>query len=806
MISDLRFARRQLFNSPGFTIIAVLTLALGIGLNTSMFSLANALLYRRAPYPDSDRLMRVFSTSPNFQQGGFSYDELKEVREQSTAFESLTTIAFWNNTLAEPGQPAERLQSVDASEDFFTTFRVQPFIGSAFTAEEEVPGRNQVAILSHALWQERFGADPNIVGRVIRLNAEQVTIIGVMPTEIEFNLLWGKTDLWRPITLPRHIVDDRENRFFQAIGRLKPNVTPEQAVAELTPLAARWAQDHPKTNTDRGFRVVQLVESLIDNDSRSFIWMLYGLTGFVLLIACANLANLQLARATRNAKDLAIRSAMGASRARLVGHQMAEALLLSIVGGGLGIATAYVANDIIGNSIRIGDSGGLAMPIDGRVLAVAVAVSLLTGMLFGLLPALLASRTDVVTTLKQQSRGSTSGKGQNRARHALIVGEVALALVLLAGAGIMIRGFDAFIRSDHGWDSDSIITGIIHIPEQSTYNSEDKRRVFIDKLARRLEQIPGAETTAIGTGIPLFGYSTTRSLNVEGITSDLPNQQPPAGYHMIESDYFGALGIRLLDGRLFPEEIGPDSPRMVIVNETLARQFWPNDSAIGKRIGNQNDNEIVWEEIIGVVSDVKFAANAGEPNTYLQIYRPLMQEPWGYMNVIVRGENPAMFGNEIRRAVADIDPDVAVQDMYTIPQAIDRFQHNLFVVNDLMAVFALVGLALAAVGLYGVISNIVAQRTGEFGIRIALGATSRDVLALVMKKGVKLAVLGLIIGAFLAYGLNQFLAGLLPRAAATDPATLAMVSLMLLAVTIFSCWWPARRATKVDPVIALRTD
>ncbi len=516
-MSALRFAFRQLIKTPGFTIVALITLALGIGVNTSMYTLVDVLLFRNAPFPEPDRLVMIQGTTAQTQRDGFAFAEIGEMRAQTTGtaategptrtLESLTTFSNWNNTLAEPGQPAERLYSVDASADFFTTFRVQPVLGRAYTAAEEVPGHNQVAVLSYALWQSRFGGDPNILGRSLRLNAEQVTVIGVMPASFTYPLFWGRIDLWRPITIPRHIVEDRNNRFFAAIGRLNPGVTREQVKAQLAPLAVNWARDYPQTSTGRGFNLMELHKATMDDTSTFIVWLMLGLSGSVLLIACANLANLQLARATANVRDLAIRSALGASRFRLILHQLTECMVLAGAGGLGGLLVALWVNAALGSAIRIGDSGGLAMSMNGRILAATFLVSLLTGVLFGLLPAWLASRSDAVTMLKQQHRGSTSGKGAHFARHALIVAEVALALALLSAAGVMIRGFQAMLKRASGWDTDRVLVANIHVPEQSTYDTEEKRRVVIKKLELRLAQIPGAERTAVCTTVPTFGYS-----------------------------------------------------------------------------------------------------------------------------------------------------------------------------------------------------------------------------------------------------------------------------------------------------------
>jgi len=528
----------------------------------------------------------------------------------------------------------------------------------------------------------------------------------------------------------------------------------------------------------------------------------------VLLVACANIANLQLARATANVKDLAIRSALGASRGRLILHQLTQSMVLAVVGGALGVLVSKWMNDILGHAITLGGdtANHLDLPMNGRVLLGAFAVSLLTGLLFGLLPAWFASRGDVVTTLKQQTRGSTSGRGPRLMRHALIVGEVAVALALLGVAGVMIRGLDSLLKKPKGWDTDRILAANIHLPEQSTYSSEDSRRLAIEKLARRLAQIPGAEHTAIASTAPLFDYSKQSPIQVEGQTSDDPTKQPNAGFTLIASDYFATLGIPFIEGHGFSPELKGDSPPVIVIGETMAHHFWPNKSALGQRVGDRQGDKVVWREVIGVVRDIEFALNITKPQTMYQIYKPLVHEPWGYMFLLVRGPNPANFKNEVRRAVADIDPDVAVQEMYTIPEAADRFQHNLVVINNTLAGFALLGLALAAIGLYGVISYLVAQRTNEFGIRIALGASPHNVLNLVLRHGIVLTAIGLVIGFAAASGLNLALNSAVPRMAGKDPVTLLLTAGALFLVALLACYIPARRATKIDPLEALRTE
>ena len=817
MLSDLKFAFRQLAKAPGFTAVALLTLALGIGVNTSMYTLVDVLMFRLAPFPHPDRLVWIQGLTAQGQPDGFAFEEVDEMRAQAAVagagptapFESLTAFAGWNDALAEPGQPAERLISTDATADFFTTFGVQPMLGRPYTADEEVPGRNQVALLDHTFWQTHCGGDPGIIGRTLRLNAEQVTVIGVMPPSFKYPLFFGKVDLWRPMTVPPQVKDDRNNHFFGAVGRLRPGVTLAQAEAQLRPLLARWAHDHPERSTGRGLKVMLLHKAVMagDNVGRFISWLLVGVGGVVLLIACFNLANLQLARAATNTRDLAIRSAMGASRSRLVVHQLTESVVLALGGGSLGVLVALWTNALIGHAIRLGDYAGLDLPMNLPVLAAALLVSLLSGLLFGLVPAWLASRSDLVTTLKQQSRGSTSGRGTHRLRNGLVVAEVALALALLAAAGVMIRGFESLLQKKKGWDVNRILAVNIHLPEQSTYKTEDSRRLAIEKLSRRLAQIPHAEHTAVCSTAPIFGYSKEFPIQVAGQTSDDPTKQPIAGYTMVSPGFFRTLGVPLLEGRDFSADLKADSPPVVIINETMARHFWPHESALGKRIGDRSaNNTLVWREVIGVVGDIQSALNITNPDTMLQVYKPLVQEPWGYLWLLVRGPAPASYKNDVRRAVADIDPDVAVQELVTIPEAMDRYGHNLIVINNTLGGFALLGLVLAALGLYGVISNLVAQRTGEFGIRLALGATPGNVLGLVLRRGLWLTGLGLLIGVAAAFGLNILLQSSMPGMAAADPVTIALVAVVLLAIALLACWLPARRATRINPLDALRAE
>jgi predicted permease len=806
MKNELRFALRSLLKAPGFTSIALLTLALGIGVNTSMFSLVDVLLFRAAPFPGGDRIHEITAETRQGPRWGYSEIETREVREKTTAFSSLTTIRYTQSALPEPGKPPEQVLGVLASEDFFATFATQPFLGRAFTAEECEQGKNDVVVLSHSFWQERFGGSRDVIGRTLRINSEPVTVIGVMPASFDWRMMWGRTGFWRPMNYSPDQLKSRTYRGFQLVGRLKEGVDPRQVGVELAPLAANQEKDFPQDYAGIAYSSKALHETQMDNEGRQILTMLLGLSGFVLLIACANLANLQLARATTAMREFAIRTALGASRARLIRQQLVECVILSVAGGGLGVAFAIAINRLLSSAINIaGQTNSLHLPVDGRILLITFAVALLTGIVFGIVPAWLSSRTDVVIALKTQSRGSTSGRSQHRMRQALIIGEVFLALVLLGGAGVMQRGFGKLINKEIGWDKDRMLTGALPMPEARFPEPAD-RIAFFNRVETRLAALPGVEQVALSTGVPIWGYGTNRNIFTEAQADADKSNLPRASHVMITADFFKVLGVSLLEGRVFAADIKADDPHVVIVNAALARKFWPGESAVGRRIASINGEETIWSEIIGVVPDVESAADIGEGDTPFQIYRPIVHEPWSWVRFAIRSEQPAMLNETVRLALAEVDADLPATDIMTVKQAWDRSQHNLVVVANILGGFALLGLALAAVGLYGVISNLVAQRTGEFGIRLALGAQPRDVLGLVLRHGMKLTLIGIVLGLGGAYGVARLLGAIMPRLVSPDAITLSGMAALLFVVAVVSCWLPARRATKVDPMTALRAE
>jgi len=801
----MKFALRSLLKSPGYSIVALLTLALGIGVNTSMFSVVDALLFRSAPYPNPNEVMLVSSMLRSGEQRVFSPQEIREIEPHAEGFSSLTVLGYPSYSLvAHPDSPAEKVRGLQFSSNMMATFGIQPLLGRAFTPEEFEAGKTQVALLQESFWRARFGADPAIVGKTLRLDGETVTIVGVMPARFDYKMLWGNTALIRPLEYTKDQLQYRGYHAFQLIGRVKPGVTAEAIAGQLAPVAADQEKAFPQDYAGIKYRAQPLHKTVIDDVGRNISWLLLGLSGFVLLIACANLANLQLARATASAREFAIRAALGASRTRLVFQQLNECVLLSLAGGALGYLVALWVNRLLERSILIDGAAAFHVPIDAGVLGLTLLLSLLTGAVFGIVPALFASRSDVNTTLKSQSRGATSGRGHNVMRQSLIIGEIALALVLLGGAAIMNRGFSRLLHRETGWDMEHILTGTITLPENRF--PAEKRVTFYRELETRLAALPGVESVGLTNVLPLFNYFSDAPVFLDAPSAGSEGARITASQVLVTPTYFTTLGIPLREGRTFPEDIKPDGPKWIVVNEKLAQRFWPRESAVGKRLGTINNNETVWYEIIGVVGHTESAGDITNPRTELYIYRPFVQEPWSYINVAVRSRNPAALADSARRAVAALDPDLALEQAGSVAQYVSRTQHNLIIVGYMLAGFAALGLVLASVGLYGVISHLVAQRTGEFGIKLALGATPRDVLSDVLGRGMRLAGLGLVIGLAGAWGMGRFLSSFMPRLAASDPFAIGGTAALLFAVTLVACWLPARRATKVDPLVALRAE
>jgi putative ABC transport system permease protein len=802
----MKHALRSLLKSRGFTLTALITLALGIGLNTSMFSVFSAMMLHTLPYADSDRIVRVYRTSPQSQSWPHAPGNFLDHQAQNTVFERMAAQQWTSFNLAEPGQPAERLRGMNVTADFFPVLGVQPALGRFFGPEEDRPDKDGVVVLSHSFFLHRFAGDASIVGRDLRINGAPVTVLGVLPPSFEDRTLWGAIDVVRPMAFTDRQRQTRGNNYLGAIAKLKVGVSLAQAQSAMTTLAAQLEKAYPQNNAGNSLRLVPLARSGQDDTGRMINWFIIGLASFVLLIACANLANLQFARTAGRAREYAIRAALGASRARIMRDLLAESLLLGLIGGALGLVLALWCNDLISQRIEVSDQVGYAVPLDYRVLGFALIISIASGVAFGLLPAWLASRTDVNDALKQGSRGTSASRTQHRLRHTLIVAEVAIALVLLAGAGFFIRGLQRFADRDSGWRPDGLLAGYVSL-QMPKYAQEPKRIDFYDRLEARLAAIPGVERAAFVRSIPTSGFSSSSSVVVEGRPFPERGREPLVYVNTVSPGAFEVLGIRLLQGRNFAPTDRADKPAVVIINETMARVLFLNENPIGKRLQSVNATEPNPREIIGVVSDVRSTSNLSEPDTRFQLYRAHTQTPSGYTAIVLRCRSaPEMLGNELRRAVAEIDPDQPLHEIGTVRRMIELNRANWSLVGGLLGSFAVLGVVLAAIGIYGVISGFVVQRTNEIGVRMALGAQIRDILTLVLGKGLRLALLGTVIGLAGAYVVARLLRAIAPEMPGADMMTTVGVTTLLVAVATFACWLPARRAARMDPMTALRSE
>jgi len=800
---DVRYSLRQLQKHKGFTIVSALTLALGIGINTAMFSVLNTFLFGALPYPQSERLIRVWRTSPHSQNWPFSPANFFDQHDQNSVFEKMTAYTFASRNLTEDGHTAERLLSLAATADFFPILGVAPAHGRVFKPEEFEPGADNVIVLSDRFWTQRFGSDPNIVGKRIQLDGKTVEIVGVMPPGFEHPILWGPVDIWQPLSFTPEGKGTRNTNYLSEFGRLKPGVKIEQAEQSMIALAANIGKQN-SSNVGESLRLEPLQRSMSDDIGRTVMKFTFGLAGLVLLIACANLANLQLVRTAGRARELAVRAALGAGRWRLLRHSLTESIRVALIGGVISLGIALAAVRFI--SVRMfTDLPGAHVQLDYKVFGFALLCSLLTGVLFGTVPAWLASRADVNLALRENARGSTAGRSQHRLRHALIVGEVAFAMVLLAAAGLFLRGLQRFINADPGWQVDGLVTAQMSLSGDK-YKDDKQRIVFLNELENRLRALPGVEHAAIGSSQVVYGFNSSSSFVVEGRPEPPLDKLPEMFYEPVSSDYFGTLGARLQQGRTFNASDTADHPNVIIINETTARAFWPNESPIGKRVSNSGQKKEYFE-IVGVVNDIAFPGDLGEPYTRYEAFQPTTQAAPGYLTLVFRTSSSAeSLGNSLRSAVAGLDPALPVYSIRTARTVVNLGLGSISLLGSLLGAFAAIGVILAAIGIYGVVSYTVVQRTGELGIRMALGAQSGDVLRLVLGKGAVLVTIGALLGGAGAYGVSRLLISMIPSLPTRDPLILPLAALALAAVAMVACYIPARRATRVDPLIALRSE
>ncbi|HEY0380189.1 MAG TPA: ABC transporter permease [Pyrinomonadaceae bacterium] len=806
LLQDLRYGIRTLLKRPGFTVVAVLALALGIGANSAIFSVVNSVLLRPLPYKDPAQLVIVWETNPQLLS-----DYLKTHNEaapgnfldwqaQSKSFENLAAFT-WQDFNLTGGDTPEQVIGNTVTPNMFATLGVRPILGRDFLAEEGQAGRDNVVILSHGLWQRRFGSSPNIVGQAISVNGRPSTVVGVMPEGFEFPR--AACELWTPLAPGDNFKTNRRAHFLYTRARLKPGVTIAQAQAEMDTIAARLRQQYPDTNDQRGVRLASLSEESVAQIKPALL-ILLAAVGFVLLIACANVANLMLARAAARQKEIAIRTALGAGRLRIIRQLLTESVLLSLIGGVCGLLLALWGIDLLLASMpqqfALGIPGWNKIGLDYRVLGFTLLVSLLTGILFGLFPAWQASKYDLNEALKEGSKGS-AGQGRKRFRNALIVSEVTLALVLLVGSGLMMRSLRRLMDVKPGFDPQNLTTLQLALP-QAQYGQNEQLVAFYSELTRRIESLPGVEAAATIDMMPMGGSGGTTSFLVEGRPAPPPGQFPEANARTSSPGYFQTMRIPVVKGRDFSEHDTANTPLVVVINETMARKYWPNEDPLGKRLLDPQ-NRTPPAEVIGVVGDVKHFGLDDQAEEY--IYTSSLQTPGNSMFLVVRtATDPLSMTATLRKEVQSLDKELPVFDVKPMEQRIIESTGARRLVMFLLGVFALVALALASVGIYGVMAYAVTQRTHEIGIRMALGASRGDILRLVVRQGMLLVLAGVVLGLLVSFAVTRFMSGLLFGVAPNDPATLFGVSLLLAAIAFIACLVPALRAMKVDPMVALR--
>ncbi len=802
LIQDLSYGLRMLLKQPSFTLVAVIALALGIGANTAIFSVINSVLVRPLPFANSDRLVVIWQSTPqeNSFRESVAAGNFLDWKDQNTVFEHITAYREDNFNITGTDRP-EQMPGCRVNPSLFQVLGAQPLLGRTFQDDDQ--DTRSVAI-SKGLWERLFSAAPNIIGQKLIVNAEPLTITAVMPAGFDFP---EGTDLWvrsrykvpeNPLSLSQDPSAERGHQYFKVIALLKPNVALEQAQAEMDTISSRLEQQYPNENMGKGGSLVSLREEEV-GEVRPILLILFGAVGFVLLIVCANVANLLMARAATRQKEIAIRIALGASRQRILRQLLTESLMLALAGGGAGLLVALWGISPLVALIPADIHGMQNIGVDARVLGFTMAVSFLTGVIFGLLPAMQASKTDLNESLKESGRGSTEGRRGNRIRSALIVSEIALSLVLLIGAGLMIKSFIRLQQVDLGFATENVLTMRLTLPQAKYPEKRDQARFFQQAL-QRVQAAPGVESAAAISRLPLTSGNSSRSFNIEGRSGNNAETGSSADYRVISPDYFRTMSIPVLKGRAFTERDNAEAAGSVIINETAARRDWPDEDPIGKRLQLEGDE---WFEIVGVVGDVKHLGQASKARA--EVYVSYLKRPWPFMTIVARSlQNATALGETLREAVLAVDHDQPVYSISTVEQLVSRSVIRRRSNMLLLGIFAVVAMVIAAVGLYGVMSYSITQRKHEIGIRIALGASRRDILKMVLGYGLTLALTGVATGAVAALMLTRLIKSLLFSVSATDPATFALISVVLIGVALGACFVPARRATKVDPMVALR--
>ncbi len=800
---DLRFGARMLLKQPGFTLIATLTLAFGVGVNTVVFTYVNAILFRILNFQEPERVALVWSASgAGGSQNPVSIPDYLDWRERAQSFTGLAAATSATRALTGAGDP-ERISSAQVTANFFQVLGVNPAIGRALLPDEDQPGAAGVALLNHQFWQKRFGGDPNVVNRTITLDDRSVTVIGVTPADFRFIV---EGDIWEPLALDRRGAD-RNRRSLMVLGRLKPGVTVAQADAEMKSVSARLAEQFPATNAGWSSSVMAAPDALWGPQGKMAFTLLLGVVFAVLLIACANVAGLQLARGAARRKEMAVRQALGAGRWRLIRQLLTENLLLALLGGTLGMPLAVWGLSLI--EARYGASLELlnTAVIDRRALAYTMALALLSALFCGLTPALQSSKLDLTEALKEGGRGGSGGRKTNRSRSALVVGEISLAMVLLVVSGLMIRTIVAYQRIEPGFDTRNLLTLRVSLPERD-YATEQRRREFFERALANIAAQPGVESVGAITRLPLVGgrRNARRSLAIEGRAATDANDKPWAIDLIVSPGYFDAIGIRLQSGRQLSAEDTSDAPRVAVISRTMAAKYWPNEEPLGKRFRFENSTgDETWITVAGVVGDVRNDDVDAPPLP--QVYLPHAQNAASDMSLVIRTSGaPLEQVSAVRRSIGTLDRKLPIYDVATMDKLLFDDLAGARIVVELLFAFAALALLLAAVGIYGVMAYGVSHRAHEIGLRMALGARTGDVLWMVIRQGMTLALIGLALGLAGALALTRLMTSMLYGVGATDPLTFSLVSLLLALVVLLACWIPARRATRVDPMVVLRAE
>ncbi len=809
MLPDFRYAFRGLLKAPGFTAIAVLTLALCIGANSAIFSVVQAILLKPYPWPDSDRLVYVYNTYPlmGLENAGTSIPDYLDRREGASG---LADAAMFNNqsyNLASEGEP-ERITGLRATPSLFTTLQSSAARGRVFTETDAQPGNDHVIVLSHALWKIRFGANPNLVGQSIRLNTENYTVIGVMPEGFYFPT--PRVQAWVPFAFkPKEKTDaERGNEYSSMIARLKPGATLAAVQRDLDLIQARNAQRLPEEapfwkTSGFGGRVVGFLEQNVTN-IRGMLWLVQAGVAAALLIGCANVASLLLARAVARERELAIRAALGAGRARLMRLLMAESLILFLSGGALGLLVAWWGVDALGSMGLSTLPRAFGVQLDFNVFGFTLLCALLTGLGFGALPAWSASRGDAAAALKEAGTRGSAGRRTTFLRGALVVGEIALAVMLLSTAGLLVRSFERLQQENPGFSPGGVLTAMLSLPA-AKYDQPEKLIAFADTTLTRLRALPGVRAAGLTNVLPFSGNNSSGSYSSPDIVVPAATASPHGQQRTVDPGYFKALGLTLLRGRLFTDADSANTQKVMVVDQVLANRYWPGQDPIGKRISNGDKGDLIWT-IVGIVAPIKFQS-LEEDVKKETLYFPFAQRPRNNLVLVVKTDgNPALLASAVRGIVREADPEQAVYDIKTMQQRMDDVAQSRRAPMVLLSLFSGVALLLAVLGVYGVLAFSVAQRTSEFGVRIALGATAGDIAGLVLRQGARLVLFGIVSGLAGYLALSQIVGKLLYGIAPTDPATLAVAPVVLCLAALAACLLPVRRAVRVNPLEALRAE